>query len=59
MKNAVEFIKKNIKVIFSAVVIVALVLACLTSVIEDRRKVTKDVGRLLSLNALYTARKSI
>lgn len=53
MKNAVDFIKKNIKVIFSAVVIVALVLACLTSVIEDRRKVTKDVGRLLSLNALY------
>ena len=53
MKHFLTFIKDNLKVIFSVAVIAALVLACLTSVIEDRRKVTKDVGRMVMLNALY------
>ncbi len=53
MKKIIEFLKKNIKVIFSVVVIAVLVIACLNSVLEDRRKVTKDKGRMIALTPLY------
>ena len=53
MKKFGKFLKKRFKAIFSVLVIAALVFACLHSVIEDRRKVTKDMGRMIALTPLY------
>ena len=53
METIVDLFKKYSKVIFSVAVIVALVIACVSSVVRDRRRVTKDMGRMVSLNALY------
>ena len=53
METIVDLFKKYSKVIFSVAVIVALVIACVSSVVRDSRRVTKDMGRMVSLNALY------
>lgn len=53
MKAVVNGFKKYRNIIVSVAVIAALVIACVSSVVRDRRRVTTDMGRLLSLNALY------
>ena len=53
MKKIVDFLKKNMKLILSVVVVIALAVACINSVVQDRRKVTKDMGRMIALTPLY------
>ncbi len=53
MKKLFGFLKSKIKVIISVLVIAALASACIHSVIQDRRRVTKDMGRMIALTPLY------
>ena len=53
MKTIFRTIKDKIQIIISVIVVAALVLACLSTALEDRRKVTKDKGRVVQLTALY------
>lgn len=53
MKKLIDKIKQNYMIILSVFVVAFLLIACISSFINDRRKVTKDVGRVVSLNALY------
>ena len=53
LKKIKGFLKKNNKIILSVVVILALLIACISSVVEDRKKVTKDKGRVVSITPLY------
>lgn len=57
MTKKIALIKRKIKsyskIAFSVVVVAALIIACLSSIIADKKKNHRDVGRMVALTPLY------